>query len=200
MKSVSEIINSIGVGMNPNFSIESEVLKSAYKQSYEVIFSGITKNTQSKGLLIIGSIGCGKTFMMKIYQKVFLGSLRGFKIVNSGILIDMLDEISVSEIKERYGYGCKMDLYIDDIGVKYAVSSRYGNKVNIISEILLERYELFVNEGWKTHLSTNLIPKNNSEIEDENNPTIQSVYGSRVYDRIKEMCELIVFNGKSLRK
>lgn len=200
MKSVSEIIKSIGFGMNPNFSIESELLKSVYKQSYEVIFSGINTNTKSKGLLIIGSIGCGKTFMMRLYQKVFLGSLRGFKITNSITLIDMLDEISISEIKERYGYGCKMDLYIDDIGVKYAVSNKYGNKMNVISEILLERYELFINEGWKTHLSTNLIPKNEDSSLDESNPTIQSVYGSRVYDRIKEMCELIVFNGKSLRK
>lgn len=200
MKSVSEIIKSIGVEMNPNFSIESESLKPVYKKSYEVIFSGISKNNQSKGLLIIGSIGCGKTFMMRLYQKVFLGSLRGFKIVNSGILIDMLDEVSISEIKERYGYGCKMDLYIDDIGVKYSVSSKYGNKVNVISEILLERYELFVNEGWKTHLSTNLLPKNDDSNLDESNPTIQSVYGIRVYDRIKEMCALIVFNGKSLRK
>lgn len=195
---VSGAIEIIGNELYEGFSIKDEPLRNAYKLAYETIVADCNKNGKSKGLLIIGSIGCGKTAMMKVYQKLFLGQLRGFKMTNGGILKDMLDELSVLEIKERYGYACKMDLYIDDIGVNFNTSNKYGNKVNIISEILMERYDLFISEGWKTHLSTNLLPK--LEDNPNNTPTIQTVYGSRVYDRIKEMCQLITINSPSLRK
>lgn len=91
-----------------------------------------------------------------------------------------------------------MDLYIDDIGVSRIKSSKYGNNVNVISEILMDRYELFINEGWKTHISSNipLSIKNN----DKNQPTLEDIYGIRVCDRIKEMCEVIYITSKSLRK
>jgi DNA replication protein DnaC len=195
---VSGAIEIIGNELFDGFSIKDEPLRGAYKLAYDTIISDCNKNGKSKGLLIIGSIGCGKTAMMKVYQKLFLGQLRGFKMTNGGILKDMLDELSVSEIKSRYGYDCKMDLYIDDIGVNFNTANKYGNKVNIISEVLMERYDLFISEGWKTHLSTNLVPK----LEDNPNniPTLSSIYGGRVYDRIKEMCQLITINSPSLRK
>ena len=62
----------------------------------------------------------------------------------------------------------------------------------------MERYELFITSGFKTHLSSNLVTaiKNNTE----NLPTLEKVYGNRVLDRVKEMCDLITWKGESLRK
>jgi DNA replication protein DnaC len=195
----SEAVNAIGKSLYEDFNIEDDKLKKMYQKVYSNLISNIEKNNNSKSLAIIGSIGCGKSVMMKVYQKMFLGSLRGFKWVNSGILNDLFEENTLSSIKTAYGHGCKMDLYIDDIGVSRIKSSKFGNNVNVISEILMDRYDLFVNEGWKTHLSSNLpisVPNN----EDNKIPTLELIYGNRVCDRIKEMCEIIYITNKSLRK
>ena len=194
----SEAIQIIGNEFVSGFSIDKEPLFTAYKSVYEVLINSIDKKSKSKGLLIIGSIGVGKSLMMKVYQKLFKDSPRAFKWVSGVVLRDMLDDCSVSDVKEAYGYACKMDLYIDDFGVNQAVVQKYGNSTNIISEVLMERYELFLAEGYKTHLSTNLPAR--LENNPNNIPTIATVYSERVYDRIKEMCELVVINGQSLRK
>lgn len=190
----SELILQIGKGFCEDFDISREPQKTLYKNAYEQII----KKDKAKGLLIIGSIGAGKSLMMRVYQKLFLGSLRGFKWVNSAILRDMLEEISVLEIKESYGYAYKGDLYIDDIGLFQGKNMKYGNAINVISEIIFERYELYIREGFRTHISSNLpfdIKDNQGDI-----PTIRALYGDRVYDRVNEMCEIFIINSKSLRK
>ncbi len=194
----SEAIKIVGTQFVEDFDIESESLKTAYKTSYQVFIDGLDNSKKSKGLLIIGGIGCGKSIMMRVYQKLFKDSTRGFKWVNAGSLKDMMDELSVSEIKEMYGYDCKMDLYIDDIGVGFNMTNKFGNKINIISEIIMDRYELFISEGYKTHFSTNLFP--HIDNNPDNTPTLKIIYGNRVYDRMKEMCQLVIINSQSLRK
>ena len=192
----SEAIKLVGKEFVSDFDIESESLREAYRATYQNFIDGLNLDKKTKGLLIIGSIGCGKSIMMKVVQKLFKDSPRAFKWVTGTALRDMMDDLTVSEIKERYGYDCKMDLYIDDIGVNEAVTRKYGNGINIISEILMERYELFITEGFKTHLSTNLVPKKGND----DTPNLENVYGLRVYDRIKEMCQLVTIKSKSLRK
>jgi DNA replication protein DnaC len=95
-----------------------------------------------------------------------------------------------------YGFDLKHDLYIDDIGFSVDVK-RYGNTVNIITEILMERYDLFVSTGIKTHLSSNIMTHIVNDIN--NKPTLKIIYGARIVDRIKEMCEVIIFKGNSQR-
>ena len=190
----SELILEIGKGFCDDFNISQDPQKKLYKDAYELFI----KKGKSKGLLIIGSMGAGKSLMMRVYQKLFLGSPRGFKWVNSAILRDMLEEISVLEIKNDYGYAYKGDLYIDDIGLFQGKNMKFGNAINVVSEVIFERYELFVNEGFRTHFSSNLP----LDIKDNPNniPTIRALYGDRVYDRINEMCEVLLINSKSLRK
>ena len=95
-----------------------------------------------------------------------------------------------------YGFDLKCDLYIDDIGFSVDVK-RYGNTVNIITEILMERYDLFVSTGIKTHLSSNIMTQITNDIA--NKPTLKLMYGARIIDRMKEMCEIVTFKGKSQR-
>lgn len=58
----------------------------------------------------------------------------------------------------------------------------YGNECNSMSEILLSRYDLFIQKGTLTHITTNLSA---SELE--------SVYGSRVRSRMREIFNLVAF-------
>ena len=76
----------------------------------------------------------------------------------------------------------------DDLGVESEIK-HYGNKCNIMAEILLSRYDLFISHGMKTHITTNLSA---SEIEE--------YYGNRVRSRMREMFNLLAFNKISYDK
>lgn len=193
----AEKIKSIGIELyGKDFSIDETVIREVYKKVYDRLVLGIRRK-KSKGVFITGSIGIGKSAMMKVMQRLFKDTDRRFKWVSGYELKDLSEEMTIMQIKALYGASLKCDLYIDDIGFSIDVK-RYGNTVNIISEIIMERYDLYVSSGFKTHLSSNLAAdiRNN----ERNIPTIKKIYGARVLDRIKEMCDLIIWNGESLRK
>lgn len=188
----SEIIKNLGIEMYGEiFSIENEDIKNAYKKVYDVLIKNHFKKGK-KGLLIVGGIGVGKSAMMKIMQRIFKDTNSRFRLVNAYELKDLSELYTIAQVKEMYGYDLKSDLYIDDIGFSVDVK-RYGNTVNIITELLMERYDLFINSGFKTHLSSNLKTAITNDIS--NTPTLKTMYGARILDRMKEMCEVINFKG-----
>lgn len=193
VNTVSEAIEIIGKEIyGEKFSIEPPKTKQLYKKLF-----GIISGKKPKGAFITGSIGVGKSAAMRVMQKLLKDTENKFLWVSGYELKDLAEQITAGEIKAMYGYQLKCDLYIDDIGFSVDVK-RYGNTVNIISEIIMERYELFISSHYKTHLSSNIVA---SLKEDKpNTPTIEKVYGLRVLDRMMEMCEMIVWNGESLRK
>lgn len=195
----SEAIKILGNKLYTGFDIDSEPQNSIYKKTYENFISGLNEENSGKGILLIGQIGVGKTAMMKIMQKLFKESARCFKWLTCNDLIEMMEHYTVSEIKSYYGKDLKMDLYIDDVGMGNATYSKFGNTTNIISEILLERYDLFVKEKFKTHISSNR-PTALDKTKYPDIITLEDMFGQRVVDRLREMCEVIVWKGESLRK
>ncbi|MBS3992188.1 MAG: ATPase, partial [Bacteroidetes bacterium] len=65
----------------------------------------------------------------------------------------------------------------------------FGNETNVMAEILLSRYDLYIQNGFTTHITTNLSA---TEIED--------AYGNRVRSRLKKMCNLIAFDKDTADK
>lgn len=195
-KSISEAIMIIGTKLyGETFSLENEIVKDAYKKVYNILKKDKTK--RNKGICIIGEIGAGKTAMMKVYQRLLKDTPMRFKLVNGYDLRDLSELYTTEQIKDSYGGGYFGDLYIDDIGFASGVK-RYGNDVNLIRDILIERYDLFISSGFRTHVSSNLVVALKNDIKEV--PTLQKLYGERVIDRLKEMCELITFKGESQRK
>ncbi|MEO5991778.1 MAG: hypothetical protein ABIP68_09095 [Ferruginibacter sp.] len=199
----SEKLQQIGKELyGDNFSLQDPNISDPYHKVFNRILLGLKKKKgngsyfKSKGLFINGGVGVGKTAMMRVMQRYFKDTGRRFRLVTAGELRDMSETMTIAEIKAIYGANLKCDLFIDDIGINVDVR-RYGNTVNIISEIIYERYELYVASGFKLHLTSNAPPslKDNPK----NIPTIETIYGARIFDRIKEMCELVVYTGKSLR-
>lgn len=178
-----------------DFNLDGEDVCKIYETTYGYFVKNNKKKVK-KSLLIIGGLGVGKSAMMKIMQRMFKDTTSRFKWVNAYELKDLSEIYTTLQIKEMYGYDLKMDLYIDDIGVAVDVK-RYGNTVNIITEILMERYDLFINSGFKTHLSSNLLT---SVLNESNSVTLKSVYGARILDRIIEMTSVVIFKGDSRRK
>lgn len=131
----------------------------------------------SKGILLTGPVGCGKTSLM------FL--MRYFS--PRPIILKPSREIAFEFIRDGYEiinrYGKRQNVYcFDDLGVEQSIKY-YGNECNVQAEILLSRYDLFINKNVVTHATTNL---NANELE--------KLYGNRVRSRMRELFNLISFD------
>ncbi len=144
-----------------------------------------------KGILLSGPIGCGKTSLMTLMRHITppqnnypLKSCRDitFEFIKHGY--DIIHRYSDGIIYET---GAK-NYCFDDLGVENNIKY-YGNECNVMAEILLSRYDLYVRKKIKTHITTNL-----SATE------IENFYGNRVRSRLRELCNLIAFTNATVDK
>ena len=146
-----------------------------------------------KGILLSGPIGCGKTTLIKLMreimqpqQKFGIKSCRDitFEFHKEGYeTILRYSNLAFERHTQRPYTTC-----FDDLGAESTLKY-YGNECNVMGEILLSRYDLFISHHMITHATTNL-----SATE------LESYYGNRVRSRMREMFNLIAFNPNSLDK
>jgi len=174
------------------FIKESNDMK-IYKEIYDQFNNLVFHPKGKKGIFLNGSIGVGKTALMRIFQRLVSGTDREFKYVSALRLKDLSEDLKVIEIKDMYGRGCRTDLMIDDIG-NFGVTLNYGNEVNIIEELIYDRYEVFISRGLKTHFTSNKPPTGGGPLD-----SIKNIYGLRCFDRMCEMCDNFTWVGESKR-
>lgn len=147
----------------------------------------------SKGILLCGPIGVGKTSIMNL--------MRLFEPAQNRYIIKSCRDVSFEFIKEgfeiihRYTHKSfhnnthlPKHYCFDDLGTESSLKY-YGNETNVMMEILLSRYDLFISRKLITHLTTNLSA---GEIEE--------IYGNRVRSRMREMFNLVVFEKTTCDK
>lgn len=139
----------------------------------------------TKGMLLSGPIGSGKTSLMNLMKylastehKFYVKTCRevSFEFIQEGYQI-----IHKYSIGKLYHAEAKT-ICFDDLGIENNLKY-FGNECNVMAEILLSRYDIFITKQIKTHLTTNLSA---SEIE--------AIYGNRVRSRLRAMCNLIAFD------
>ncbi len=144
----------------------------------------------NKGILLTGPVGCGKTtlinlmkfFIQKQEQKFFTKTCRdiSFEFIEDGYSV--IHRYAKSPSFGGVGGG---SICFDDLGTESSLKY-FGNECNVMAEILLSRYDLFISKNLLTHLTTNL---SSSEIEE--------MYGNRIRSRLREMFNLIAFDKES---
>lgn len=94
----------------------------------------------------------------------------------------MYDECSsLSGYLYQIGVKPPRDLYMDDLATEQMVVNAYGNRIDVMAQIVIpKRYEAYKNAGVKTYMTTNL---NTIELERR--------YGKRVFSRLQEMCNFL---------
>lgn len=149
-----------------------------------------------KGIMLSGTIGCGKTSLMYL-MKYFNDNSKQIYLIKPcrDITFEFIQQ--GYEIILRYGkqsfYRNGLDcipkhICFDDLGIENNLKY-YGNECNVMAEILLFRYDFFISSNLITHLTTNLSA---SEIE--------TMYGNRVRSRMREMFNLVAFDSKASDK
>lgn len=164
-----------------------------------------------KGLCLQGLQGCGKTMILKVISDIGHVWERHTDQITTkqellkkgwgdGIRFGMyfMNDI-VSCIRLEHDYRANGEkaiqtirainrpMVFDDLGFERSETLNYGNRVNIMEQMIQHRYDMFVDCGVKTHFSTNLV----------NGNQIEEIYGPRSRSRLREMCNFIVFDTDS---
>ena len=148
-----------------------------------------------KGILLSGPIGAGKTSIMKIFCLLFAGtnpfiikSCREITFEFSKNGYEVIQKYSSHSFDTRKMPFKPITYCFDDLGVESNLNY-FGDKSNIMAEILLSRYDQFIDKQMLTHITTNLSARE-----------IENMYGNRVRSRMREMFNLISFDASSKDK
>lgn len=152
------------------------------------------KGDLKKGLALFGGVGCGKTALMKFFNQNPVHSYR----VKS--MLEITDDYKQNGEGAVRHYNANLQgvrnafdqstfgLCMDEVGIEQIPAPHFAETKNVFAEIIQMR-SLNVPTNT-THITSNL------SVED-----FEGLYGTRVYDRMKEMFNIITFNGiKSFRK
>lgn len=157
---------------------------------------GVNNASLKKGLLLCGNYGTGKTWMMSLFRKnnrqvyhleAAKPIAKAFHKDGEEAIQKYYNKVKNSFFDPSHMYQEYSGLCIDDIG-REDIKNNYGNKTNVIGDIMEERYrngcmgELF-------HATTNLTV-----------PQLEQFYGGMLVDRFRKHLNLIELGGPSRRK
>lgn len=162
--------------------------------------SNLSDPSFDKGLLIIGNFGNGKTATMAVFEKIFKPiKSTSFKGYSANEVVNMFEKINPT-LKEQILTRAEFDKlmhsgkrYFDDVKTERHASN-FG-KMNLMKDIL----EVREKNNLLTHITCNFKDGFENDIQaglDE----FEEKYGSRLYDRLFKMFNIIEFKGKSFRR
>ncbi len=138
----------------------------------------------NKGIILSGPVGCGKTSLMKLLRHI-VPHQKTYELIPARNITFAFNNIGYKTIQE---YGNSNFYCFDDLGVE-TTGRHFGKDCNVMGEILLSRYDLFLQRKIRTHATTNL---NAQELEER--------YGNRVRSRMRQLFNLIAFDKESKDK
>lgn len=159
--------------------------------TYYCVGSEKFNGSLDKGLLLIGSTGVGKTVYLNALRHFIAYLNRATFRIYTGFEMERIYQMDKSsfEVGSLYSSIENKMFAIDDLGEEHATIKIYGSEVNVGVDTLTQRHQLYISKGYLTFATSNL----NAEM-------IRKKYGNRIESRVHEMFNIIVINGKDLRK
>jgi len=149
---------------------------------------------EPRGLFAYGHCGTGKTMFVLRYIK---NNDRNIRFLTAVEIAKQYIATGATQEWEEYVHGHYIDesvkipvkpLIIDDLGNE-PTAKRYGETREILDHVMSRRYAFWQDTGVKTYVTSNLTGQ---QLDDK--------YGRRVTDRLREMCFVVKFEGKSARR
>lgn len=164
--------------VNKDFEIDSENAKLINQLFYYITADEKFDGDLNKGVLIMGSVGAGKTLILTIFCNI-IENLAGKVITRTHA------KRAYEMIKEKpKGYYDKRPVFIDDLGREQKEITDYGTKEQPLIDLFSIRYD----NGALTFATTNF-----------NIDSLSEFYGEAIADRFKEMFNFIIIKSKSRR-
>lgn len=133
-----------------------------------------------KGLLIRGTSGLGKTYLVKCIKENRLNPI----LIES--MIDIADTIRSSG-EYQIEMNDRKIIYLDDVGTEENVIKHYGTTINFFKNFIEGIY-------LRSQNFANLIISTNNSFQE-----IEEKYGFRVRSRIKDMFNILDITGNDMR-
>jgi DNA replication protein DnaC len=149
-----------------------------------------------KQIMIIGKIGVGKTMLMQIFSEYLRITDNPNQFVNISIteminyfkIHNHLDKFIYNELSEHKGRKTNaINFCLNDLGLSTYNHFGVDTKM-IIDDFLYARYELFIAQDKKAHVTSNLSVGE-----------LKKMYDARIIDRFKSY-NILQFDGISRRK
>ena len=194
----NQIITKHANALIPNYQINKELFT-----NLKIYFLGGEKEfNPKKGLFFFGGVGAGKTSIMKIFR-AWLNDLQHPNRFNIFSIRQIEREYKIDGFKALDYYTCKTyvngygikeykpeNICIDDIGTESLAVKNYGDQINVFTELIQDRYDLFIDKNIITHATTNIPPKEFKEIYSD----------ERVESRLREMFNIVYLPNNDYRK
>lgn len=140
----------------------------------------------TKGILLQGKYGCGKTILLETYALLHNHIVKKFSLNNPLLLFIKAVELQEQIRKQSVSKFVHRPMIIDEFGRESKTIQDYGNVIRPISELLSLRSDL----GTLTHGTSNFTLQTLSSEE---------FYGGMIGDRLKMMFNFITLHGESRR-
>ena len=166
------------------FLTEEEEIKAGLLLDYFFDLDHDNPLDKSKGIMIIGSVGVGKTLAMRVIQRMLPKDMK-FYLASCQTVVDQYDLLGEegSEPYKRHGSYMFDDLGEEDLG------KHYGKQVEVMEKVIMARYNLYQCNKGTTHFTTNFSPE-----------SFKERYGERAFDRLREMCTIIIWPNKTSKR
>ncbi|MBN2595884.1 MAG: hypothetical protein JXR82_03770 [Marinifilaceae bacterium] len=152
---------------------------------YSTNNSAFTGNL-TKGILLQGKYGCGKTILLETYSLLHNHIVTKFDLNHPLLLFIKAVELQEKIQKLSANNFVRRPMIIDEFGRESKTIQDYGNVIRPISELLSLRSDM----GALTHATSNFTL---------NTLSTDEFYGKMIGDRLKMMFNFITLEGESRR-
>lgn len=162
--------------------LQSEKVKEGIIKALNVVLN-LDNDFSGKGLMLFSkSYGQGKTLFFEIvYNRILrITKAKAWRSTTAKDIRILYTSKGILEVDKLIQ--CR-NLFVDDLGEEEETGKNFGDEMNVLRYVILKRYEMWINNGYKLHLTTNL--------------TIQEIakkYDAKVADRLLGMTEKVEFD------
>jgi DNA replication protein DnaC len=188
-----DFIRAIGKSIEPGYILTPDI-KGLYIKLIQYIYADDHfQGDLTKGLLLQGPTGTGKTLAMEIMSNYL--KLEKIRILMNGKVNMMVFSVTnVNDIVNTYPehgfdgiqqYINRNIICLDDIGTEFGEVKYYGNSLDVLDYVISERY----NKRKLTFATTNFPPNK-----------LEEIYSDRIFSRMCAMFNFIPVMGNDFRR